>query len=106
MDRFSGLDNRFDEVRRVPLRGDDVVAFRLQPCLEQLSLRGLARSVRTLERDQEPSAWRPAEAFAREAAQVSDLGGREQHSAEELTSGAVPRHEIFVADDDVRAIAA
>jgi hypothetical protein len=55
--RLAALDDRFDQVRRVPLRRDDVVPLGFQPGLEQLPLRGLARSVRPLEGDQQAAAF-------------------------------------------------
>jgi len=51
-DRFAALDDRLDQIRRVPLRRDDVVAFGLQPGLEELALRRFSRSVRPLEGDE------------------------------------------------------
>ena len=52
--RLAALDERLDQIRRIPLGGDDVVAFGLQPLLEQLPLRRLAGAVHAFEGD-EPS---------------------------------------------------
>jgi len=49
---LAALDNRFNQIRRVPFRRHDVVAFGFQPRLEQFALRGFAGSVWTFERDQ------------------------------------------------------
>jgi hypothetical protein len=69
-DGFAALDDRLDQLRRVPLRGDDVVAFGFEPRLEQLALRRLARAVRAFEGHEQPAApARVGEMFARGAAQ-------------------------------------
>src|SRR6516225_6008901 len=53
---FATLDDWLDQIRRVPLGRHYVIAIRRQPGLEQLPLRGLARTIRTLEGDEKPSA--------------------------------------------------
>src|SRR5436853_5227715 len=51
---FPSIDDSFDQVRGIPLRRRNGVAFAAEPVFEQLSLSGLARTVRTFERDQKP----------------------------------------------------
>src|SRR5262249_16597960 len=56
--RLAALDDRLHQVRRVPLRGDDVEAFGSQPCLEQLPLGRLAGAVGAFESDKKSAAAR------------------------------------------------
>src|SRR5262245_31911764 len=51
--RLAAFDDRLDQIRRIPLRRDDVVAFGLQPGFEEFPLGGFAGSVGTFKRDEE-----------------------------------------------------
>src|SRR5438094_10356252 len=55
-ERLAALDDRLDQIRRVPLGRDDVVALGLEPRLEQFPLGRLAGTVGPFEGDQESSA--------------------------------------------------
>ena len=52
---LAALDNRLNQIGRVPLGGDDVVAAGFEPGFEQLSLRSFPRSVRAFEGDKQAS---------------------------------------------------
>src|SRR4029079_14637770 len=53
---LAAFDNRFDQLLRIPLGRDDVIALGNQPGLEQFALRGLAGPVGSFEGDEESTS--------------------------------------------------
>src|SRR5438093_9004021 len=85
------LDDRLDQLRRIPFRRDDVVALGLQPRLEQLSLRRLTGAVGPFEGDEKPPPpFRLREPIAH-ARQQALLGRHRLIWIEELTTSIIAR---------------
>jgi hypothetical protein len=86
-DGLSTFDDRLDQVRRIPLRRDDVVAFGLQPGFEEFALCGFARSVRSFKGDQKaPPASGVTEVGAGAQAQSSKRVRRCAHGSANAAS--------------------